>query len=57
MCQMCLHTEFQLPIMFCTCDIYSHSKHKGVCYVYVAKPFKCDNNPKFYLLVSDDAIF
>ena len=45
---MSLHTEFQLPYVFCVLR-YLHSLND-------TKPFKRDNIRKFYLLMSDEAV-
>ena len=58
MCQISLYTEFQLPTMFCTGDIYIPTEYKDLLYtLHITEPFKCDNILKFYLLVSDEAVF
>ena len=48
MCQISLHTEFLLPVMFKTSP-------KGLA-LHVSQPFKGANIIKFYLLVLDDTV-
>ena len=55
MCQIVLHTEFQHPTMFCTLN--RPTEHKYLLYTSQNLSFKCVNIPKFYLLVSDEAVF
>ena len=33
MCQISLHTEFQLPVMFCKLDVYIPTEHKDLPYM------------------------
>ena len=54
MCQLSIHTEFQLPFMFCTSDKYIPELN---IQTMITKPIMNDNILKFYLLVSGEAVF